>query len=140
MSKSITNNFQHTTELLQAALPYTKGRQRSNIEILLKAGELFDSISNNQSPTVSSCSLQNEQIDLEGLCLSLQAVGTPKEQDMINNILNFLQTQRLYETYKNMRGILPAGESGNFTRTQLLPMIEHFFQNYMTNNKGGQKL
>ncbi|MBQ1688409.1 MAG: hypothetical protein II073_03900 [Lachnospiraceae bacterium] len=135
MTEQSTTPLSHITQLLEAALPYVNQQSRSHFEVLLKASDLMQSVSHTN--TYTACDIHNEPLDLEGLCLSLQSVGNPREQDFINTILNFLQTRKLYQTYQNMRDILPASEENRFTQTQLLPLIEHFFQSYQKKMEGG---
>lgn len=121
-------NYQHLTKLLQASLPHIGTQSKANVEILIKAGELFESISNHNSQSLSACDIANEPIDFEALFHSLQAESTPTERELLNTMLNFFKTQKLYRTYQNMKAFLPKQESNSFAQNKLLPLIENFFQ------------
>ena len=128
-------NFQHkhAVDLMSAALPYVNSRTKANMEVLIKAGEFMDSFQSSSSPELSACDISDEPVDLEALLMNLQGVCNSKELELVNTILNFLKTRKLYQTYQTMRDFLPANESNNFTSSQILPLIEKFFANYQPN-------
>ncbi len=132
-----TSNFKHATEMMQAALPYIAPQSRANMEVIIKASELMDTFSQTSSPELSACNVSSEATDFEGLFQSLQQISTPKEAETLNTLMNFVKTQKLYHTYQSMKDFLPVGESGNFTRNQLIPLIENFFQSYQQNRERG---
>lgn len=127
------SQYKHAVDLMSAALPYANTRARANMEVLIKAGELMDSFHMTHSSELSACDLSTETIDIEALLLSLQKVCNTKELELVNTILNFMKTRKIYQTYQSMKDFLPAGESGNFTRNQILPLIEKFFETYQQN-------
>lgn len=132
-----TWNFKHATEMMQAALPYIAPQSRAHLEVIIKAGELMDTFSQSSSPELSACNVSSEYTDYEGLFQSLQEISTPKEAETLNILTNFVKTHKLYHTYQTMKDFLPAGESGNFTRNQLIPLIESFFESYQHNKERG---
>lgn len=132
-----TSNFKHVTEMMQASLPYVNSKSRAHMEVFIKASELMDSFSQTNSTELSACNVSSETIDYEGLFQSLQEISTPKEAETLNTLMNFVKTQKLYHTYQNMKDFLPAGESGNFTRNKLIPMVENFFEAFQKNKERG---
>lgn len=132
-----TSNFKHVTEMMQASLPYINSKSRAQMEVLIKAGELMDSFSQTNSPELSACNVSSETTDYEGLFQSLQEISTPKEAETLNTLMNFVKTQKLYHTYQNMKDFLPSGEGGNFTRNQLIPLVENFFESFQQNKERG---
>lgn len=132
-AKQTNSQYKHAVDLMSAALPYVNTRAKANMEVLIKAGELIDSFQFTNSPEISACDISNQTVDLEALLVNLQGVCNTKELELVNTILNFIKTRKIYQTYQSMRDFLPAGESGNFTRNQILPLIEKFFENYQPN-------
>ena len=134
MASSETNSkYKHIADLMQAAIPYVNTGQKARMELLIKASEFVDSFQVTQSSELSACDISNETVDYEAMLQSLQNVCNPKELELVNTILNFLKTRKLYQTYQTMRDFLPANESNNFTNSQILPLIEKFFANYQPN-------
>lgn len=127
-SSETTSNYKHIADLMQAAIPYVNVNQKARMEMLIKASEFVDSFQFTQSPELSACDISDETVDYEALLQSLQSVCTSKELELVNTILNFLKTQKIYQTYQSMREFLPAGESSTFTLNKLLPLIENFFE------------
>ena len=135
MASSETNSkYKHIADLMQAAIPYVNTGQKARMELLIKASEFVDSFQVTQSSELSACDISNETVDYEALLQSLQSVCNPKELELVNTILNFIKTQKIYQTYQSMREFLPAGESSTFTLNKLLPLIENFFNTYQNNN------
>lgn len=132
-TKQTNFQYKHAVDLMSAALPYVNSRAKANMEVLIKAGEFMETFQSTSSPELSACDISNEPVDLEALLMNLQGVCTPKEQELVNTILNFLKTRKLYHTYQTMRDFLPTNESTNFTHNQILPLIEKFFENYQPN-------
>lgn len=133
-SSETTSNYKHIADLMQAAIPYVNVNQKARMEMLIKASEFVDSFQFTQSPELSACDISDETVDYEALLLSLQSVCTSKELELVNTILNFLKTQKIYQTYQSMRDFLPAGESSTFTLNKLLPLIENFFEAHQNNS------
>lgn len=133
---SSTTSYSHVLELLHAAIPYVNTPSKAKMEIFIKVGELADSLAAPKQQELTACDLPSEPTDMEGLLQSLQSVSTPAEHELLNNLQNIVQTQKLYQTYLSMRDVLPSEEKGKFTRNQLLPLIENFFSNFQTNPKG----
>lgn len=133
-SSETTSIYKHIADLMQAAIPYVNVNQKARMEMLIKASEFVDSFQFTQSPELSACDISDETVDYEALLQSLQSVCTSKELELVNTILNFLKTQKIYQTYQSMREFLPAGESSTFTLNKLLPLIENFFEAHQNNS------
>lgn len=132
-NRQFHSQYKHAVDLISAALPHVDSRTKANMEVLIKAGELMDSFQSSTSPEISACDVSNESVDLEALLTSLQSACNPQELELVNTILNFQKTRKLYRTYQSMKDYLPSGESSNFTRNQILPLIEKFFEHYQSN-------
>lgn len=134
MASSETNSrYKHLADLMSAAIPYVNVGQKARMEMFIKASEFVDSFQFTQSPEISACDISGEAVDYEAMLQSLQNVCTSSELDLVNTMLNFLKTQKIYQTYQSMREFLPAGESSNFTLNKLLPLIENFFEAHQNN-------
>lgn len=133
-SSETTSNYKHIADLMHAAIPYVNVNQKARMEMLIKASEFVDSFQFTQSPELSACDISDESVDYEALLQSLQSVCTSNELELVNTILNFLKTQKIYQTYQSMREFLPAGESSTFTLNKLLPLIENFFEAHQNSN------
>lgn len=134
MESSETNSrYKHLADLMSAAIPYVNVGQRARMEMFIKASEFVDSFQFTQSPEISACDISGESVDYESVLQSLQSVCTPNELDMVNTMLNFIKTHKIYQTYQSMREFLPVGESSNFTLNKLLPLIENFFESHQNN-------
>lgn len=136
-SDNSTSSYKHLSDMLQTALPYISPHSRSHMEVLIKTGELMDSISQNNHAELSACDVASSTIDFEGLFQELQKVSNPQETETLNTLLNFCKTQKLYRTYLSMKDFLPAKEGSSFAQKQLLPLIESFFESYQKNREGG---
>lgn len=104
MQEQETANL-HFIRLLKAAMPYADKRSKQSMEILMKANELIDSVTNikqNKTHELATCDLQNTRSDLEGMLQNLKTVCTEKERDWIDLILNFTKAQKFYHTYHTM--------------------------------------
>ena len=135
VSENQNSSYHHVVDLMNAALPFINQKSKTTMEVFIKAGELMDSFSASSSPDLQACDISETPTDYEGLLLGLQEVSTPKESELINTLLNYFKAQKLYRTYSSVKDILPPKESGNFTRNQLFPMIEHFFESYQNNKE-----
>ena len=94
-SYNSTSSYKHLSDMLQAALPYISPHSRSNMEVLIKAGELMDSIFQSSHTELSACDVSSTSIDFEGLFQELQKVSNPQEAETLNTLLNFCKTQKL---------------------------------------------
>lgn len=130
-----TSKYKHAVDLMNAAIPYVNSKSRNQMETLIKASELMDTLQASSSSELAACDLKNDTIDLEGLFLNLQGVCNGSELELVNTMLNIVKTRKLYQTYTSMKDLLPNTESGNFTRNKLIPMIEHFFETYQNNQE-----
>ena len=100
----IDNQTRHTLNLFQAALPHVNTRTRTSLELAIKAGELVDTFQSIQDPnSLSACDLDQEPLDMEALLTDLSKVSTPKEQETLNLLLNFLKAQALFRSYQQFQ-------------------------------------
>ncbi len=102
---AITNNStDYMLNIIRAALPYVTTKMRSNMEVAIKTGELAESFqSRSSAPELEACDLSDENVDMEGLLLSVQEVCVGREKNMINTLLNFYKTRSLYQSYQSFR-------------------------------------
>lgn len=134
-SKQTKQPYKHLVELMNAALPYVNSQAKINMEVFIKAGEFMDSFQSTNSPQLSACDVSREPLDLEALLLNLQSACNPKELELVNSMLNFVKTRKLYHTYQSMKDVLPQGDGSFNSGNSLLPIIEKILAGYQQNQE-----
>lgn len=108
----------HNLDLMRAALPYMKPQVQKSIEIISKADELMAAIDSPEPEEgLSAASLGNAAFDLEAMLSQIRSIGTPKEQEQIDTLLNFMKMQKLLQGYRTFLNAKQKSEhaSGNFS-------------------------
>src|SRR5690606_22722119 len=100
----------HTTELLRTALPYVDVKSRLTLELLVKLYELILCIRNYTTRNISSCSYQNEKIDMETLLNNIRPKCNEKERSFVDRMLNIFQAKRMFEMYNTYMEAMNAME------------------------------
>lgn len=91
----------HTIELLQTAIPYLNKEKKRTMNIVLKAAEFQSSFYNIENQDeLSACDLDETELDMEAMLLDMKRVCSNKENEVLDTIINFLNAQKLYHTYK----------------------------------------
>jgi hypothetical protein len=83
--------------MMRAALPYTSGRGRHALDLLLQADALLGTIRGGVSDELEACETQG---DSEEMLLQMQEFCTPKESDFIQMILNFRKADHIFRNYR----------------------------------------
>lgn len=100
----MNNQTKHTLALFQAALPHVNARARSSMELAIKAGELMDTFdSMHNQGALEAYGLDEQPFDMEALLTDLSRVSTPKEQETLNMLLNFMKAQTLFRSYQQFQ-------------------------------------
>ncbi|MSS62393.1 hypothetical protein [Velocimicrobium porci] len=90
----------HTIEMMKTALPYMNPQAQKSIEVLVKTEELLDTVHVLEQPSeLSACNVNKEPFDMEAMLLQMKQVGTKKEQETIDSLLNFMKMQKLLQAY-----------------------------------------
>ena len=95
--------------ILQAALPYTTGMGHHAIELLLQTNALINTARGYSESDLESCDMEANP---EEMLIHMQEFCTPKENDMIQMLLNFIKAGHLFRNYQEfMRNRQPnSGE------------------------------
>jgi hypothetical protein len=115
MEENSTNsNHNQPLEILKAAIPYVNSRARNSMQFIVQAEELTNSLKKmDNSSQLSACSLDEEPpIDMEALLLHIREVCPSAEQEMIDMMLNFMKTQKLYQAYRMFMTTNSFGSGG----------------------------
>jgi hypothetical protein len=121
-------------EMLRAALPYTTGRGRYALDLLLQADTLLNTARSGASDDLEAC---EADACPEEMLLHMQEFCTPKEADFIQMILNFIKADRLFQNYRDFAassGISGVGSFGaggqmvEFLMSQLSPEQQQLFE------------
>lgn len=101
------NEHQRQMAILEAALPYVTPSSRHGIQLLLQADSFIQlahqEVNNNQDYNLEAAEAGSEQSmmrpDPQGLLLHIQEFLTPRESDMVQTVLNFMNANKLLQKY-----------------------------------------
>jgi hypothetical protein len=109
------------------------------MELLLQSANLMSSFRQYQEPSLSACDASLDRIDLEAVLTDLQPVCNPAEAELVNLILNFFRSRKIYSAYRAAQ----TYSSGSGTKEhdpqqgqEPFPSTDHKqkFQNLMEND------
>lgn len=114
------NEHQRQMAILEAALPYVAPGSRYGIQLLLKADSFArlarqepDSADGDYPLEAAEAGSESATFhpDLQGLLLHIQEFLTPRESDMVQTVLNFMNAGKLLQNYNSfMRSHAPFAE------------------------------
>lgn len=84
--------------MLRAALPYTSGRQRYALDLLLQTDTLINVARRENVNDLEACETEAKP---EEMLLHMQEYCTPRESDLIQMILNFIKAGHLFQNYRD---------------------------------------
>lgn len=123
----------HHLEIIKAAIPYINTSEQKMISIYVKLSELIETISVFQKPesSVGICSADNDGSILDMLN-DIKEVGTAKEKETIDMLINYMNAFQLYNTYKSTFKDEDAQEFGGFDtlKQMLTPEQQQMFDTY----------
>lgn len=90
----------HFIDMMRAVQPHVSGRPKRSVELLLQSADLLRSIQQYREPELSACDASQDSIDFEALLTDLQSVCNPAEAELINLILNFFRSKKIYSAYR----------------------------------------
>lgn len=106
------NGLSHAIDIIKAAFPHLDIGTQQSAEILIKTGELMDSITASKDPDrVTSLSLGKPNIDIEALLTSIRSVCYEKERELIDMVLNFFKAKNLFDTYSMLSQAMASGSN-----------------------------
>ncbi len=83
--------------ILRAALPYTAGRQRHALDMLLQADTFINTVRGGSAHDLESCETEPQP---EEMLLHMQEFCTPRESDLVQMALNFMKAGHLFRNYR----------------------------------------
>lgn len=98
------NNHQRQMAILEAAMPYVAPESRHAIQMLLQTETLLHLA--RQGGSASDYALeaaensQSGQSNVKEMLLHIQEYLTPRESDMVQTILNFMNAGTLFQNYR----------------------------------------
>lgn len=90
----------HFIDMMRAVQPHVSGRPRRSVELLLQSADLLHSIQQYREPELSACDASQDSVDFEALLTDLQGVCNPAEAELVNLILNFFRSKKIYSAYR----------------------------------------
>lgn len=97
------NEHQRRMAILEASLPYVAPRSRHTFEILLQADTLIQLANrtgeNDLEAAEDSGSSTPFHPNPQEMLLNIQKFLTPRESDIVQTILNFMNAQKLFQNY-----------------------------------------
>lgn len=131
----------NSIEILKTALPYMNNRARRPMQFVIQAEELVSSLrSTDDDSSVSAQNIKEEAVDIEPMLLQIKDLFTSTDQEMIDFLINFMRTQKLYRSYQMFMANQPSGKrvsglglGGNnslyeFLMTQMTPEQKSTFE------------
>lgn len=124
MSQSVNNQTENTQdamqenrnrylEMLRAAAPYAPRHARNSLDVVIQIQDIASKISGNQRPLAAAsmengenadleaCDMEGDAGDTEAMLMQISNFCTPREQDTIHMILNFVRAGKLFRNYQN---------------------------------------
>lgn len=97
------NEHQRQMAILEAAIPYVAPGNRHAIELLLQADSLIQLARRDGSNDLEAAEDSQEsapfQPNPQEMLLHIQKFLTPREADVVQTILNFMNAQKLFQNY-----------------------------------------
>jgi len=91
----------HFLAMIQAAQSHVSGRPRRSLELMGQSAGFLNSIHNYHEPALSACDAAQDYVDFEGLLTDLQPICNSAEAELVNLILNFFRSRKIYSAYMN---------------------------------------
>lgn len=90
----------HFIDMMRAIQPHVSGRPKRSVELLIQSADLILSVHQYREPELSACDTSQDSIDFEAMLVDLQSVCNPTEAELINLILNFFRSRKIYSAYR----------------------------------------
>lgn len=114
------NEHQRQMAILEAALPYVTPNSRHGIQLLLQADTFIqlarqepDDYSLEAAETSPNTNESSARPDLQGLLIHIQEFLTPRESDIVQTILNFMNANKLLQNYNTFMRTHTASFEGD---------------------------
>lgn len=123
-------SIDHTVVILSTAIPYLNGRSRKSMNMMLKAAEFANSFKDfGRNDELSACDLQPTAIDTENMLLDMKKVCSDKEREFLDVIINFINAQKIYNTYKTIANTSSTSSDGNFSNYAKMLGMSNMYEN-----------
>lgn len=112
--------------MLKAAIPYLDSGAAKTVALLAKTLELKNTLEYFSEETpISAASSDGKKPNPEEMLKDIRKYCNDEERERIDNLLNFINMSRMYETYKNLTGAMPkaAPTPGNDFMSSIQPML-----------------
>lgn len=90
----------HFLTMMRTVQPHVSGRPRRSVELMLQSADLLQAVQQYKEPELSACDAGQDFIDFEGMLTDLQTVCNPAEAEIVNLILNFFRSRKIYAAYR----------------------------------------
>ncbi len=140
------NNHQRQMAILEAAMPYVAPESRHAIQMLLQTESLLQLArqgGNSDYALEAAENNQSGQPNIKEMLLHIQEYLTPRESDLVQTILNFMNAGSLFQSYREFAQMhsreTPSQNNimRDFLMSQLNPEQKATFeqmQNFMYND------
>ncbi len=104
----------HQLDLMKAALPYLAPRMQKSINVMSIAEELVSTIQSPQpTPELSAMSLSSGNASMEDILSQIKPVCNRQEQELIDNMVNVMKMQKLFQGYSSFMATRQAANLAN---------------------------
>jgi hypothetical protein len=90
----------HFLDMMRVVEPHVSGRAKRSVDLMIQSASLLSSVHHYQEPALSACDTSSDSIDLEAVLIDLQPVCNPAEAELVNLILNFFRSRKIYSAYQ----------------------------------------
>lgn len=102
-------DFNHTAEIIKAALPFVDSKIKGLAELFAKLLDLMGSFKSAESSgELSAVSYRDIKVDIEGLLKGIRPICNANEQEIVDRILNIFNMKRMFEMYNTMMSTMNA--------------------------------
>lgn len=144
------NSHERQMAILEAAMPYVAPNSRHAIQMMLQANSLIHLAHHPETYSGPALEAAEKGIDnpsspsanMQEMLVHIQEFLTPKEADLVQTVLNFMNAQKLFQNYRDFARSQSPENSGqnnmmrDFLMSQLAPEQKTAFeqmQNIMYN-------
>lgn len=90
----------HFLDMIRAVQPHVSGRPKRSVDLMLQSADLLSCVRQYQEPSLFACDASSDAIDLEAVLMDLQPICNPAEAELVNLILNFFRSRKIYSAYQ----------------------------------------
>lgn len=106
-------DYLHTAEILRAAMPNVTNHIRPMLTMFASMMEMLGSMNIMKEPDLRVQSLNEEPMDAEALLTGIRQACNEKEQQFVDQILNFFHMKKMIKTYQDMMQVMEMMQGTN---------------------------